>query len=127
MISQAVEDFHVLHTQRFGYADTLQPVEVTAVRLIAVGKSQISEQIEQTRAEVSLEEGETQETKDEHTHVYGENSWEQIPLYHRAKMVLGQLFSGPALIIQEDATTYVSPEWQGYVDRNSNLILSHIN
>ena len=45
------------------------------------------------------------------------------PLYQREELACGNQISGPALVIQMDATTVVAPGWEGSVDPFGNLIL----
>ena len=45
------------------------------------------------------------------------------PLYHRELLSTGNRIAGPALVIQMDTTTVVSPGWGGSVDSYGNLIL----
>jgi N-methylhydantoinase A len=45
------------------------------------------------------------------------------PLYQRDDLVCGNRISGPALVIQMDATTVVPPGWGGAVDPFGNLLL----
>jgi N-methylhydantoinase A len=44
-------------------------------------------------------------------------------LYERDRLVCGNRISGPALVIQMDATTVLPPGWGGEVDPYGNLLL----
>ncbi|MFQ5381362.1 MAG: hydantoinase/oxoprolinase family protein [Dehalococcoidia bacterium] len=44
-------------------------------------------------------------------------------LYRRASLRAGEVFAGPAAVIQDDATTFVPPGWWAEVDGFLNLIL----
>ena len=46
--------------------------------------------------------------------------------FSAAPLAVGQTFSGPALVLQEDATTYVAPGWNVRVDAHANLILQAV-
>ncbi|MBI2322017.1 MAG: hypothetical protein HYU88_07975, partial [Chloroflexi bacterium] len=46
-------------------------------------------------------------------------------LYARARLAPGQAFGGPAVVVQEDATTAVPPGWAARVDGYGNLLLEH--
>ena len=45
------------------------------------------------------------------------------PLYQREQLTCGNRISGPALVIQMDATTVLPPGWGGTVDPFGNLLL----
>ena len=140
ILSEAARTFHALHRQRFGYADSGEPVEVTGLRLIAVGRN-AAEKMETTAA-VSLSdvvipavlappsdqsspsvEGRSATTVPETRDVYIAGERQAIPLHQRAKLGSGTAFLGPALVVQEDAATYAAPGWQVVVDRQENMIL----
>jgi N-methylhydantoinase A/oxoprolinase/acetone carboxylase beta subunit len=48
----------------------------------------------------------------------------QACIYQRAAMQAGLVFSGPAIVEQDDTTTLVDPGWRGVVLDNGNLLLS---
>ena len=45
------------------------------------------------------------------------------PIYDRAKLRAGNRIAGPAIVTEYSATTLVTPNWTGRVDRYGNLIL----
>ncbi len=45
--------------------------------------------------------------------------------YDRAKLPVDQSFSGPAVILQQDATTVVPPGWFATLEPGDNIILTH--
>ena len=110
--------FYKAHLRRFGYADRNEPVEVVNLRLkmdVAMEKPQVKRQNAGrsdssaaliAEAEVVFQQGPL-----------------MSPLYQRDDLVCGNRISGPALVIQMDATTVVPPGWGGAVDPFGNLLL----
>jgi N-methylhydantoinase A len=47
----------------------------------------------------------------------------RVPVYERAALHAGAVFTGPAIITQYDTTTVVPPEWYGRIDSVGNLII----
>lgn len=47
-----------------------------------------------------------------------------VPVYNRENMQLNQSISGPALVAESVATTYVAPGWRVYLDDMGNLMLA---
>jgi N-methylhydantoinase A len=45
------------------------------------------------------------------------------PTYARAKLQAGNRLTGPALVLQYDATVVITPGWMGRVDEFGNLWL----
>ena len=48
--------------------------------------------------------------------------WHITPVYERAMLRPGHVLSGPALVVQEDATTVLSPGWRARIDTWANLV-----
>jgi len=123
-IEQAVERFHQMHQQRFGYNDPEERVQIVNVRLKARGTTQrpdLHRQALNQHAEAS--------PIYQRTAVFsgpdGAVSYE-VPVYERATLLPGVSIEGPAIVIQYDTTTVIPPRWIGRVDEVSNLIIRQI-
>ena len=110
--------FYRAHLQRFGYADRAEPVEVVNLRLkleLVVEKPHLDPQpigpADPTGARIGVA-----------AVVFQGGSWD-TPLYLRDTLRTGNLFQGPALVLQMDTTTVVPPGWTGEVDPFGNLVL----
>ena len=110
--------FYKAHLRRFGYADRNEPVEVVNLRLkleVAMEKPVVEEQTAGKADPAAALIGEAEVTFQEGALT--------SPLYQREELVCGNRISGPALVIQMDATTVVPPGWGGAVDPFGNLLL----
>jgi N-methylhydantoinase A len=109
--------FHKAHRARYGHADTGQPVELVAVGVTAVGKSHAGADI---RPPVlpSLAASPVESVP-----VNTESGKVNCPLFLRETLAAAQHLNGPAIILQEDATTYIAPNWTASVDAWGNLLL----
>jgi N-methylhydantoinase A len=47
-------------------------------------------------------------------------------VFRRRELARSQIVPGPAIIEQEDSTTWILPGWVGVVDRMGNLIISQV-
>jgi N-methylhydantoinase A len=111
-----LEAFHAAHEARFGYAMKDHPVEVVATRArlsdpapaSPVTKLQRLGAPEPVPAPITLRAA------------AGDLA---AALYRRDTLRPGDAVSAPAIITQDDATTYVPRGWRGYVDDYGNLIL----
>jgi len=112
------DNFYKAHLRRFGYADRAEPVEVVNLRLkLEVAMEKPSVQPQSTGAADSAHAliGEAEVVFQEGTLA--------SPLYQRDQLTCGNTVSGPALIIQMDSTTVLTPGWGGVVDPFGNLLL----
>ena len=110
--------FYKAHLRRFGYADKNEPVEVVNLRLkleVAMKKPVVEEQKAGKTDPSAALIGEAEV-------VFQEGAL-MSPLYQREQLVCGNRISGPALVIQMDATTVVPPGWGGAIDPFGNLML----
>ena len=117
-LQAAVQAFHQAHKQRYGYARPEAPVEVVNVRVIARGrrpKPRFS-----TYPEAPSPDPEAARLGTIELRFAGKVH--SAPIYDRAALQPGHRLQGPALVVQEDATTVVPPGWRGYVDAYLNLI-----
>ncbi len=113
---QTVADaFHQAHHQRFGYASPGAPCEVVNLRLHAVGRTVAPELPRGSRVETSPAPCATQP-------VYVRDSWQECPVYDRETLQPGQEVVGPALLVQEDTTTWLPPAWRARADEWYNLV-----
>ncbi len=52
--------------------------------------------------------------------------WHDTPLYRREKLGTGDQVSGPAIIVEANATTVVEPGWRAGVTKPDNLVLERV-
>ncbi len=132
LLEQAVRAFHTLHTQRFGYANVHEPVEITGIRLLATGDTdaQVGHTVILPGQKATSADGQEVPSEpdipavsDSIRRVYIADNWRDVPMYSRTALRPGQIFDGPALVIQEDATAYIAPNWRVGVDTDTNLVL----
>jgi N-methylhydantoinase A/oxoprolinase/acetone carboxylase beta subunit len=51
-------------------------------------------------------------------------AWLTAPVYERSRLRCGHHLIGPALVVQEDATTVLLPGWQAQVDPWGHLVIT---
>lgn len=118
-IRAAVEAFHAAHAQRYGYAMPDEPVEMVTVRVVGRGPGVAPELPRQPLGDPDPGAA----------HLGTRPVWFAAdapiatPVYARAKLQPGHRLTGPALVLQYDATVVVAPGWQGRVDELGNLWL----
>ncbi len=117
-VAEAIRRFHQAHERRYGYAREDAAVELVNVRVTARG---IRPRPTAAHAE-SVPSSQSDDAIVGETQVRFRGAWHSAPVYERALLLPGHEITGPALIVQEDATTVVPPNWRGRVDGWFNVI-----
>src|SRR5205823_6001706 len=58
--------------------------------------------------------------------VYFDREWLNASIYDRAQLGAGDRLSGPAVVLEYSATTFVPPDSKAYVDKHLNLVIEVI-
>jgi len=104
-LSDLEVSFHQSHQRQYGHQLDL-PIEVVNLRShIEAQREPI--QLPDWFAEPNLSDSQT---------------W-SIPYKHRSAMASGSVCSGPLLILEQHATTYVKQHWEAEIDVKGNLLL----
>jgi N-methylhydantoinase A len=114
----AVKHFHALHKKRYGYTDVARTVEIVTLRVMAVARTAVPH----ARAE-KLKHGNAQAALIGAHRVYEDGRWRRASMLDRAKLHAGDRFTGPAVVTELSATTFVPSGWSGAVDGHGNLLL----
>jgi N-methylhydantoinase A/oxoprolinase/acetone carboxylase beta subunit len=107
--------FHGLHSHRYGYARPERPLEFVTLRVHSTLPSSFAV------PETPPEPGEARQS---YRRVWFTDGWQEAAIILRARLAPGDLVEGPALLVQQDATTVVAPGWGGRVDTAGNLLLA---
>jgi N-methylhydantoinase A len=104
--------FHERHEQRYGHRLAL-PVEWAHVRVRLQAKQAVQALPERPRGAPG--------TPRSSVRVAG--GGDQVPVYERVDLAPGQRLSGPALICEPVATTWLAPDWSLTVSAAGHLLL----
>lgn len=110
--AQTAQAFHAKHKQRFSYALDM-PVELVNLRLTASG----------TGADIKLPHVSLQTPAHPIEHVTLHELEQQAPVYKRTDIGQNQILSGPAIIIETQATLYIAPQWCAIPQDPGGLLL----
>ncbi len=99
------------------------PVEITAVRLAAIGETE-KPQVSEVLARSASDEASLIGSRDIH---FGSKAAQlQFALHDRARLRCDDIIQGPAVIEEWNSTVVVNPGQQATVDRYGNLILEKL-
>lgn len=108
--------FHAEHARLYSHSDEAATIQVVAVRLVITAPTP-------KPALRRLERDERAPQPVQHQRMWMDGAWREVPIYTRAALRAGQRFDGPAVVIQDDATTCVLPGFAAEVDAWGNLVL----
>ncbi|WP_236793377.1 hydantoinase/oxoprolinase family protein [Amycolatopsis sp. GM8] len=113
------EQFHEVHRQINGFSVPDAPVELVAVHYSAVDPSQVTRPRRLVRTAAGVAAPQTQ--------VVSGGVARSFAVFDRKDLAPGWSYSSPALVLQEDCTVYVPPDWSCQVDSADNLIIEKDN
>jgi N-methylhydantoinase A len=113
-----VRRFHALHEQSYGYADPERTVEIVTLRILALARTR-----KPRHTATKPGRGDGGHARISLHRIFEDGAWRRGSLYDRARLRPGDHFSGPAVIVELSATTYLPGGWMAEVDGFSNLRL----
>jgi N-methylhydantoinase A len=113
-----VEEFHDRHAALYGHGSPGQATEIVQARLQAIGRTAKPALPRLTR------EAAPSPARPIDTQRILFQEWREAPVFRRSDLLPGHCLEGPALVLQEDTTTLITPGWRSMVDDWGNLVLS---
>lgn len=108
-----VAAFRARHEETFGYADANNDVEVTAIRLIALGLV--------SKPDIAFPLGDGKNVIIERRPVWFDGMKHDCKVYDRTAMNAGFVLEGPAIIEEPGCTSVIPPKWRVTVLPSSAL------
>ncbi|HWK44022.1 MAG TPA: hydantoinase/oxoprolinase family protein [Stellaceae bacterium] len=103
LIDLLAERFHVLHEQRFSYADRTVPVELVTLRLTATGR------LGKPPVAAMAADGIAAEPTERPMRLGG--AWQQVPVHQRAAIPTGDVLRGPLMVEEEYTSILITGGW----------------
>jgi N-methylhydantoinase A len=117
-----VEAFHRRHEAEYGHCFVDSPIELVNIRVTGVGPIQkIQRLVPPTGG--SLREALVKTDQCVFRVQDGLKPFQTV-FYRREKLPIGQVFDGPAIILQADSTTIIPPGCHVQADEHGNLIIT---
>ncbi len=117
-VGDFVTRFHDAHRNRYGHADEKRPIEIVNVRVRLVARTQ-----KVPLAKQRLRKGNGRQAIVRRRQAFFEGRRVAAPVYDRALLRPGDIFSGPAILAEYSATTVLPPGCRGRVDAWENVIV----
>lgn len=108
------EAFHRTHERHYGHADRAAAVQIVNLRLTIAG-------VTQKPPTPQFPVGQGQPVPEGTIEAWVDGAMRPVTLYQRDAFLAQQSFEGPAIVLQDDTTTYVPPKARVHVDEFGNL------
>lgn len=121
-LNKVWQRFHAAHAAEYGHAFESSPIEVVNLRMTAVGAS--------PALNLSAHKGSTTidaahvRTRQSEFRVDGQLQSFETQVFRRDLLPLGEVISGPAILLQKDSTTVVPPGWAARPHDTGCLIIT---
>ncbi|MGD9966142.1 MAG: hydantoinase B/oxoprolinase family protein [Hyphomonadaceae bacterium] len=121
-IADMASAFETEHRRRFGFIDSARPIVVGSLSAEAVVRNHVGAEASSTAKSAPKGPGGSQ-TGNAAESIGGPD---HAPVYRREALTPGFTHNGPALIVENGATTYVAPGWRARMSQHGDLILNRI-
>jgi N-methylhydantoinase A len=108
------EAFHAEHERLYGFRDKQSAVDVTTIRLRVTGKVPPIDL-------PPVAPGDARPEPIGRRNIFQAGAWIEADVFARAELRGNSLIDGPAIVEQEDTTTWIAPGWSASVDRIGSL------
>ncbi len=115
-----ITDFEAAYRQHFSFLMRDRTVVAEAVSVELTSASEHLTELEHASGGEGRARGGTS------VRMYAGGSWRDAPLVRRIELAQGQRVNGPALIVEDFATTVVQPGWQAEVTKRDDLLLTRV-
>ncbi len=110
--------FEDQHRQRFGFVSETKGLVIEAAALELVGRTD--------RAGEPAIAGSGEPAPAAETRLFADGRMQEAAVHVRAKLGAGSRVAGPAVIVEDTATTVVEPDWEARLTESGNLVLRRV-
>lgn len=118
-LAAVAERFAEVHQARYGHANLGAPIEFVALRTTVRADLGRAEPEELAPAERPV-------TPWRQRPVFFDGAWRDTPILRRAELAAGHRLAGPAIVLEDTATTVVPPDFALSVDPLGSLVVSSL-
>jgi 5-oxoprolinase (ATP-hydrolysing) len=118
-VAEMVAAFETAYQRRFSFLMRDKQIVVEAVSTELIGASAVD--VERPAEPSGVGGGEV-----ERVGVFTAGRWQDVPLFRRTDLRPGDAVDGPAIIVEDNATTVVEPGWRAGVNELEHLLLTRV-
>lgn len=113
-----VSDFNQVHERSYGFRKENDPLEIVSLRLSVVGKT------DRTSLYAEGKRGSGTPERKQVRKAFFAGRWMDTDVYQRDDLLVGDTFTGPAIVEETGATSVIGPGDVAQVDARRNLIVT---
>ena len=113
------ESFEDQHRRRFGFVSETKGLVVEAAALELVGRTDRA-------GEPTVAGSSSEAVPEAETRLFADGRMQAAAVHVRAKLGSGARVAGPAVIVEDTATTVVEPDWEARLTESGNLLLRRV-
>ena len=113
------ESFEDQHRRRFGFVSETKGLVVEAAALELVGRTDRA-------GEPTVAGSSSEAVPEAETRLFADGRMQAAAVHVRAKLGSGARVAGPAVIVENTATTVVEPDWEARLTESGNLLLRRV-
>jgi N-methylhydantoinase A len=118
LVGDIIAAFHRAHEGRYGYSDRTRTCEVVNIRARFTGRTPKPRLPQVSRGGIRADGATVSNSK-----VMFARRRFVATTYDRIKLKAGNRITGPAIVTEYSATTFIPPGWSGHVDLHRNILL----
>ncbi|MDN2566921.1 hydantoinase/oxoprolinase family protein [Aquibium sp. A9E412] len=116
-LTRLVDSFHRLHEQLYSFAQEDTPVEIVTLRVTATGRLPVPARAALTGG------GPAADAVIAHQDIFVGDGMRSSPVYDRARLAVGEVVEGPAILQQLDTTTLLAEGDRATVHPSGSLLI----
>ncbi len=118
-VESLLSDFEDAHHEHYGFESDSSAPLIDSIELELIGEMPAPRFPERTEAGVSADPV-------CHRRAWFDGTWREVPIFRRTELSEIDALRGPAIIVEENATTIIETGWMGRIDPLGNLLLERI-
>ncbi|ABG42314.1 5-oxoprolinase (ATP-hydrolyzing) [Paraglaciecola sp. T6c] len=116
-IDQMQQDFEAQHAAQYGFISPDKAIIVESISMESAGGGQYIDEPVYPLAESAVPDAQYT------TQVFSGGAWHNTPIYSLAELLPGHQVQGPAIIIEDNGTVIVEPNWLASMTEHKHLVL----
>jgi 5-oxoprolinase (ATP-hydrolysing) len=125
-VAEMVAAFETAYQRRFSFLMRDKQIVVEAVSMELIGASAVAVERPGAGPDPAADGAGGPGAPVERVRVFTAGRWRDVPLFRRTELRPGDAVDGPAIIVEDNATTVVEPGWRAGVNELAHLLLTRV-
>lgn len=112
-----VESFAAKYRQQFGFCYQNRPLLIASLQVECIAYE--PHPTDAFSGALQDNDGQPESV----TRLFSKDAWHETPVYRRENLQIGQILTGPAIVLESTSTIVIEPGWQGRLQNTGDLLL----